>query len=373
MSRKILLILSIVCFTLSSGLAGAQWVMQASGTTVRFRGVSAVSDKVAWASGAKGTYARTTDGGQTWQAATVPGAEMLDFRDVEAFDADTAYLLSIGEGENSRIYKTIDGGRNWMLQFINKNPKAFFDAIAFRDRRYGLAVSDQVDGRFVIIRTTDGGATWRQIPPENMPPAMPGEGAFAASGTCLVVQGRNNVWFGTGGAAKARVFRSSDGGMTWQVAETPILSRNASSGIFSLAFKDALHGIAIGGDYRQEKEAVDNLAVTNDGGRTWTLVKNSGLSGFRSAVAWVPGKSSALVAVGSAGTDYSTNGGATWTRIGTIGFHAFSLARSGTGWAVGDAGRVARFTGLAKDTPAENGKRTVGESGTGIAKEIRLY
>ena len=254
MSRKILLILSIVCFTLSSGLAGAQWVMQASGTTVRFRGVSAVSDKVAWASGAKGTYARTTDGGQTWQAATVPGAEMLDFRDVEAFDADTAYLLSIGEGENSRIYKTIDGGRNWMLQFINKNPKAFFDAIAFRDRRYGLAVSDQVDGRFVIIRTTDGGATWRQIPPENMPPALPGEGAFAASGTCLVVQGRNNVWFGTGGAAKARVFRSSDGGMTWQVAETPILSRNASSGIFSLAFKDALHGIAIGGDYRQERK-----------------------------------------------------------------------------------------------------------------------
>lgn len=356
MSRKILLFLSVICFTLPAGLAGVQWMTQSSGTTARFRGVSAVSDKVAWASGAKGTYARTTDGGKTWQAATVPGAEMLDFRDVEAFDADTAYLLSIGEGENSRIYKTTDGGKNWTLQFINKNPKAFFDAMAFRDRRNGIAVSDQVEGRFVIIRTTDGGATWQQIPPENLPPALPGEGAFAASGTCLVVQGRNNVWFGTGGAAKARVFRSSDGGMTWQVAETPILSRNASSGIFSLAFRDARHGIAIGGDYRQEKEAVDNLAVTSDGGRTWTLVKNSGLSGFRSAVAWVPGKSSTLVAVGPAGTDYSINDGASWVNMGTTGFHAFSLARSGAGWAVGEAGRIARFTGLTKSASPQNGK-----------------
>lgn len=348
MNRKILLILSIICLALTAALAGAQWTAQSSGTTARFRGISAVSDKVAWASGAGGTYARTTDGGKTWQAATVPGAEKLDFRDVEAFDADTACLLSIGEGENSRIYKTTDGGRNWKLQFTSKNPKAFFDAIAFWDKNHGLAMSDPVDGKFVIIRTADGGATWQQIPSENMPPALPGEGAFAASGTCLVVQGRNNVWFGTGGAARARVFRSGDGGATWQVADTPILSANASSGIFSLAFRDALNGIAVGGDYRKENEAVDNIAITSDGGRTWKLVRNSGLAGFRSAVAWIPGTRSELVAVGPSGSDYSSDGGFTWRSIGTTGYHTFSPARRGrTGWAAGEGGRIARFSGNA--------------------------
>jgi photosystem II stability/assembly factor-like uncharacterized protein len=324
----------------------AQWAAQSSGTTVRFRGVSAVSDRIAWASGANGTYARTVDGGKTWQAATVPGAEKLDFRDVEAFDADTAYLLSIGEGENSRIYKTTDGGKNWKLQFMNKNPKAFFDAIAFQDRNQGVAMSDPVNEKFFVIKTTDGGATWKEIAPENMPPTLPGEGAFAASGTCLVTQGKKNIWFGTGGAASARVFRSTDGGETWAVAETPIFSGNASSGIFSLAFSDAMNGVAIGGDYRREKEAVDCLAKTTDGGRTWMLIRDSGLSGFRSAVAWVPGSRSMLVAVGPSGSDYSTDGGAKWQSIGTVGYHAFSFARNGrTGWAAGEGGRVAKYSG----------------------------
>jgi len=343
MIRILLLLLSLSLFSQAVSL---QWRVQLSGTTARFRGVSAVSDKVAWASGANGTCARTTDGGKTWQAATVPGAEKLDFRDVEAFDADTAYLLSVGEGENSRICKTTDGGRNWKLQFTSKNPKAFFDAIAFWDKSHGIAVSDPVDGKFVIIRTADGGATWQQVPPENMPPALPGEGAFAASGTCLIVQGKDNVWFGTGGAARARVFRSGDGGATWQVADTPILSTSASAGIFSLAFRDALNGIAVGGDYRKENEAVDNLAITSDGGRTWRLVRNSGLAGFRSAVAWLPGSRSELVAVGPSGSDYSSDGGLTWRSIGTTGYHTFSLARRGrAGWAAGEGGRIARFSG----------------------------
>ncbi|HZS06255.1 MAG TPA: hypothetical protein VFD58_15545 [Blastocatellia bacterium] len=342
--------------TLFSRIVTAQWITQLSGTTARFRGVSAVNRNIAWASGSNGTYARTIDGGMTWKAATVPGAEKLDFRDVEAFDANTAYLLSIGEGENSRIYKTTDGGKNWALQFTSRNPKAFFDAIAFRDVNNGIAISDPVDGRFVVIRTTDGGATWKEIPPENIPPALPNEGAFAASGTCLTVQGKNNVWFGTGGAASARVFRSADGGQTWDVADTPILSSNASSGIFSLAFKDAMNGIAVGGDYKKEKEATDNIARTTDGGRTWTLVRNQGLSGFRSAVAWVPGAGrSTLVAVGPAGSDYSLDDGASWVSIDSAGWHALSFARRGSdGWAAGEAGRIAKFTGIS----SQKGGRT---------------
>src|SRR5262249_43666081 len=211
-----------------------QWLSQAGGRTARLRGVSAVSATVAWASGSDGVYLKTSDGGATWRAAAVPGAEALDFRDVEAFDADTAYLLSIGEGERSRIYKTIDGGEHWRLQFTNGNPKAFFDAMAFWDADRGVAVSDSVDGRFVIIKTTDGGANWKEVPSEQLPPALAGEGAFAASGTCVVTQGKNNVWIATGAA---RVLSSTDGAETWHVAATPIPSGQPSMGIFSIAFK----------------------------------------------------------------------------------------------------------------------------------------
>ncbi|MCA1557248.1 MAG: oxidoreductase, partial [Acidobacteria bacterium] len=164
-------------FILSASAASAQWVAQASGTQVRLRGVSAVSQSVAWASGDKGTYARTVDGGKTWAVGAVTGAAELDFRDVDAFDADTAYLLAIGEGEKSRIYKTTDGGKHWELQFRNSRPEAFFDAMAFWDRDHGMAVSDPVGGRFLIITTSDGGKTWKEMPSAGMPEALPGEGA----------------------------------------------------------------------------------------------------------------------------------------------------------------------------------------------------
>ncbi len=339
MTKPILLLLGML---LVNATANAQWQVQTSGTTARFRGVSAVSDQIAWASGANGTYARTIDGGKTWQAATLPGAEKLDFRDVEAFDANTAYLLSIGPGDASRIYKTTDGGKSWALQFTNTNPKAFFDAIAFWDVNNGLAVSDPVDGRFVVIRTSDGGKTWTPISPQNMPPALEGEGAFAASGTCLIAQGKTNAWFATGGAKVARVFRSMDNGQTWFVASTPIKTGNAASGIFSIAFKDARLGIVVGGDYQKEKEASDQIAITQDGGRNWTLVKKSGLTAFRSAVTWIG--NSELLAVGPSGSDLSTDDGASWNANDAAGFHAFSFARKGnTGWAVGEKGRIGKF------------------------------
>src|SRR5215212_10632647 len=209
MFKKTILItlLLVIC----AGDARAQWVAQASGTSVRLRGVSAVSRRVAWASGANGTYARTVDGGRTWQAAQVPGAAELDFRDVDAFDVDTAYLLAIGEGERSRIYKTADGGRNWTLQFQNRRAGAFYDCMAFWDARRGLAISDPVDGRFLVVRTEDGGRNWKEIGAAGMPPALAGEGGFAASGTCAAVGGASGAWFGTGGPAGARVFRSTDG------------------------------------------------------------------------------------------------------------------------------------------------------------------
>lgn len=323
--------------------AGLEWRSQSSSTSARLRGVSAVSSTVAWASGNTACI-RTTDGGNTWQDSIVPGADGLDFRDVEAFDASTALLLSIGEGDKSRIYRTTDAGSHWTLQFTSRRPKAFFDAFAFWDSSNGIAVSDPVDGKFVVIRTTDGGSTWTDAPSENMPAAINGENAFAASGTCIAVQGESNVWIGTGGAA-ARVFRSTDKGTTWQAATTPILSGEPSSGIFSVAFKDARNGVIVGGDYRKDGEARSNAATTADGGRTWTLSRRLP-GGFRSAVAYARTLSHPLlVAVGPSGSDYSSDNGRTWRQFSETGYHALSVTSRSAGWAVGEGGRVARLAG----------------------------
>ncbi len=325
-----------------------RWSAQSSGTGVRLRGVSAVNSQVAWASGDRGTFARTVDGGRTWGAGVVPGAEGLDFRDVDAFGAETAYLLSIGEGEKSRIYKTTDGGLSWTLQFKNKRPAAFFDAMAFWDESHGIAMSDPVDGRFLVITTADGGRTWRETPRDRMPPALAGEGGFAASGTCVAVHGQRHAWFGTGGPGGARVFRTTDGGRTWLVSSAPLAAGQAA-GVFSLTFTSARRGVAVGGDYTKESDAGGNIAVTDDGGETWRAPRGRAPDGYRSCVARVFGNASlALVAAGPNGSELSLDRGEHWVSIGTEGFHSVSFAKSGAGWAVGEGGRVAHYGDAAR-------------------------
>jgi photosystem II stability/assembly factor-like uncharacterized protein len=356
------IILALAGFLLMQAGATPLWESQSSGTKIRFRGISAVSSTVAWASGERGTYARTTDGGRTWQVGTVPDASELDFRDVDAFDANTAYLLSIGEGEKSRIYKTTDGGRTWKMQFKSRRPKAFFDAMAFWDREHGIAMSDPVDGRFLIITTSDGGATWRESPPDGMPPALSGEGGFAASGTCITVYGKQNVWFGTGGTSGARVFRSSDRGRTWQAATTPLANGKASAGVFSVAFRDGRHGVIVGGDYTKESESSNNAAITTDGGINWTAVGSARPAGYRSCVAYAYGARSSpvlLVATGPSGSDYSTDDGASWQSFGAEGFHTASFARAapGAGWAAGEQGRIAKYSGASAPPPPRANKK----------------
>jgi photosystem II stability/assembly factor-like uncharacterized protein len=333
-----------------SSVTFSQWNLQRSDLKVEFRGLSVADEKVAWVSGSRNTYARTTDGGTTWEVSTVADPESLDFRDVEAVDANTAYLLSIGTGTKSRIYKTTDGGKSWSAQVANLHPQAFLDAFAFWDARNGVAVGDPIDGRFLILRTTDGGARWERVPADRSPQALPGDGVFAASGTTIAVHGNKDVWFGTGGSKVSRVFASHDGGRTWSASNTPVISSQASTGIFSVAFRDALHGIVVGGDYRKVDEARDNIARTADGGRTWTLIQDSGLGGFRSCVSYLPGSGGkVLVAVGPAGSDFSTDGGMHWEKYDTQGFHVFAFARSRpVGWAAGAGGRIAGFQPILK-------------------------
>jgi photosystem II stability/assembly factor-like uncharacterized protein len=340
--RPTLILLAIV---LAQPPAPPTWTAQSSGVTARFRGVSAVNDSVVWASGSGGTIVRTSDGGTTWTRLTIAGTEKLDFRDIDAIDGRTAYALSIGPGEQSRIYKTTDAGQAWTEQFVNHDPKAFFDAMSFRDADHGVAIGDSVDGQFFVIATDNGGGSWTRVPPDRLPAALPNEGAFAASGTNIAVWGRSHVWIGSGAAAQARVLRSSDAGRTWTVSPTPLLA-GPSAGIFSTAFRDASHGIVVGGDYKKESEANDNAAVTTDGGATWTLMK--GLSGFRSVVTYVP-KTTAIIAVGPSGADYSTDDGQHWTAIQGPGFHAFSVSPTGRfGWGVGEKGSIGRLTVTAR-------------------------
>jgi photosystem II stability/assembly factor-like uncharacterized protein len=284
---------------------------------------------------------RTTNGGKTWQTAKVPGADSLDFRDVEAFDARVAFLLSIGAGPYSRIYKTIDGGASWTQQYIAQDPRTFLDEFAFWDSMNGIAVGDAIDKHLFILRTSDGGQHWERIPPSAIPEALPGEGAFAASGSGITVQGRRNVWIGSG-VHTARVYRSMNAGNTWSVAATPILHDTESSGVFSVAFFDASKGIVVGGDYQKEGEIRKNAALTNDGGLSWKLVGKNPPTGFRSAVLYVT--KDLLITVGPSGSDLSKDGGRSWKQIDVVGYHAVSRARMGSAiWAVGERGRISRF------------------------------
>ena len=259
-----------------------------SHTTESLRGVSAVSREVAWASGTHGTYLRTTDAGRTWTPAQVPDATTLDFRAVVAFSATEAFLMSAGPGDQSRIYHTTDAGQHWQLEFTNTNPKGFFDSMVFWDAKHGAILGDPIPDesgklKFELLMTDDG-QTWKQIPPAQLPEAKEGEGAFAASNSCLAILSdawrkdsatqpqdlNQNIWFATGGRA-ARVFHSPDRGQSWQVFDTPILQGPDSAGIFSIAFRDPLHGVIAGGDYKRPNDDGPNLAFTDDGGKTWTL------------------------------------------------------------------------------------------------------
>ncbi len=316
----------------------AQWELQTINTDASLRGLCAVSAQIAWVSGTKGTFGRTIDGGKTWEVGTVPDASGLDFRDVEAFSENTAYLLSIGKGESSRIYKTIDGGKSWKLQFKNADPEAFYDAFAFWGEKNGIAMSDPVKGQFQLITTEDGGNTWKPVWMPTMPPALPNEGGFAASGTCLFTFGFTNVWLVTGGAKSARVFSSSNRGRTWTVSETPMLAGEASAGIFSIAFRDLNHGIIVGGDYRKPNDSGITAALTMDGGKTWKGIENK--LPFRSGVVWVSGK---WIAVGTSGSHVSADNGASWQQLDNADYNSVSFTKSGDGWAAGPKGRIAKF------------------------------
>jgi photosystem II stability/assembly factor-like uncharacterized protein len=303
------------------------WVPVESGTTANLRGVSVNGNSV-WVSGDKGTVLRRSVVGGAWLSVSPKGVADLDFRDIEAVDERTAFLMSSGEGPQSRIYKTTDGGATWALLMTNLEPKGFWDCMSFWDPTHGIIIGDPVDGRFTILTTSDG-ATWQKL---KGPSANKEEGAFAASGSCVFTRGTREAWFGTGGVGGARVFHTEDGGKSWSVAKTPIRHDSASAGIFSVAFSDPLRGVIVGGDFMKPDEPVGNVAITQDGGKTWTTPVGAGPRGYRSAVL-ANGKN--LTATGPSGTDESADRGQTWTKAAIEGYNAITW-----GWVVGSNGRI---------------------------------
>ncbi|WP_020673368.1 WD40/YVTN/BNR-like repeat-containing protein [Amycolatopsis nigrescens] len=332
-----LLIITVLAVPGTAAAAGPGWRLTPTGSTAQLRGLSAVSGTVAWASGSQGTVLRTVDGGRSWQSVSPPETAELDFRDIEAFDAEHAVALSIGEGEKSRIYRTGDGGRSWTESFRNTVPAAFYDCIAFFDPLRGLAMGDPVDGKIQILSTWDGGRHWRPIPERNLPDALPGEAGFAASGQCLSTAGPFDAWIGTGGGAQSRVLRSGDGGRTWKAVTTPIAS-GPSAGVFATGFRDPRHGLAIGGDYADPTNPAPALATSRDGGRSWHAAERAP-TGYRSGLAWRDGRT--VLAVGPTGSDISHDGGGHWRPVDTGSFDTVDCTHSGACWAAGEKGRAA--------------------------------
>jgi photosystem II stability/assembly factor-like uncharacterized protein len=319
---------------------------QDSGTPQGLIAVSPVNKRVVWASGRGGTFAVTTDGGASWRAGVVPGAESLQFRDVEGVSEKVAYLLSIGTGADSRIYKTADGGATWSLQFQNQDLDAFYDCFAFWTPSRGIAQSDSVNGRFPAVRTTDG-RTWEGIG-DNQPAALAGEAFFASSGTCVAAQGKNNAWAVTGGASPSRVLVTRDGGDTWNAYDSP-LRGSPSAGLFSVAFRDARHGMVGGGDLDPSAPPFDQTAISSDGGKSWAVTAQQPNIGtvFGLSYAGEAGmdrvKSKTVVVTGPGGSAWTPDEGDTWfTLPGVTGYWGVAFGSPRTGWLVGTGGRILR-------------------------------
>ena len=318
------------------------WEVQEVPLSASLRGLSAPDSATAWVSGTGGSYAFTRDGGERWQVGVVPGAEELDFRDVEAFSDGTVYLMSAGSGTASRIFKSRDWGRSWTLQHSNELEEGFSNGFAFWSPREGALVGDPVDGALFVLLPRDGGDTWARLQGPSLPRLLSGEYGFAASGTNIATFGPRGLAVATGGSA-SRVFLSPDRGGMWQMVETPMTSGSPSRGIFSIAFRGTDEAVIVGGDYQNPELPHGTAAYSRDGGRSWALARPGAGRGFRSGVAWRDGASGTIwVAVGTPGSSYSIDGGQSWVTFDSMPLNAVAFG-GGVGWGAGPDGRVVRL------------------------------
>ena len=330
--------------TTAPSAAAPRLVFSQLGKDVSLRGLSVVDDRVVWVSGEKGTIALSTDGAKSFQLRNPPEFAARDFRDIEGFDERRALALAVGAP--ARILATTDGGTSWRAVYRNERPESFLDGFDFWDDRRGVAFGDPLDGRFLILTTTDGGGTWVELPVADRPSAFPGEAAFAASGTSIRVFPGGRVAFGTGGT-RARLWISDDYGAHWQSRPAPLRQGVDSAGLFSIAGSGAgtnEEWLAVGGDYRAERERREVAFVTRDRGLSWSALVPPP-SGFRSAVEALPeALGGGWIVTGSAGTDLATTSATGFRPLSVEGFHAVRAAKRGNLVVLaGAGGRLARL------------------------------
>jgi photosystem II stability/assembly factor-like uncharacterized protein len=351
--RAVRILLLTILFV--SPAAAQSWIietssMEASRWNSNLRAVSATYARdperhpapVIWASGSNGRLLRSKDGGKHYTRGFIYGGHELELRGIQAFNEKVAYVMSSGPGKMSRIYKTHDGGDRWKRQFSGLNPQFFLDALICISETECFALSDPVDGKFVLIHTTDG-EHWNQLPGDTMPPALPNESAFASSNSCLAIFDHRDIYFVTGYGA-ARIFHSPDLGRTWTVTDTPIAKGKPSWGAFSITRLGSILVVA-GGDYQDDAGPERTVAYSLDQGATWNLaVQPPG--GFRSAVAFLDRNT--LLTVGTGGEDVSTDHGAHWTRTGDLDLNAIAVL-DGQAWAVGPEATVVHWSNRSAD------------------------
>ncbi|WP_373492757.1 WD40/YVTN/BNR-like repeat-containing protein [Aquiflexum sp.] len=311
------------------------WQKMDTRTEASLRGLSPLTDQIVWASGSDGTWLRTLNGGETWESGVIAGMDTVDFRDIEAIDANTAIVLSAGQP--AVIYKTMDGGNTWEKKFQGTD-EDFFDGMAFIHTK-GYVVGDVVDGKWALIETKNEGDTWKIL--ELSPDGPKGGGSFAASGSGILVD-YDNIWFASAGNA-SKIYHSSDNGYHWNTFDTPIIQEKDSQGIFSLAKIGGGVMVGVGGDFLKIDGVGKNFVISVDNGKTWRLGEGQAPSGFRSGVQYFQ-RFHWLICVGPNGSDFSKDGGENWVRFSDEGFHAVKMDKTSTSiWASGSDGVVAKL------------------------------
>ena len=328
---------TLLLIFLSINFVQAQWTKQSAGTDASFRSIHAVSKKVVWAGGSKGTVLLTIDGGSNWKVIQVKDAEKLDFRDIYGVNAKKVYAMSAGNAEEgaAKIFKTIDGGANWKVVLHRTEKGVFFDSMDFWNEKEGILIGDPIDEKPFILRTVDGGISWNRIDKNKLPAVLEGEASFAASGTGVATKSNGSAWLNT----QSRIFYTPDKGETWQVYQTPF-KQGQTSGIFGLHFWNERQGIAVGGDYKSDKEKMENVAITDDAGKTWEFLVAAQPDGLKESGWMLPDKS--LLLVGTSGTSLLDTKVTAWKVVDNESFHAISCFKDAC-WAIGGKGNLAKW------------------------------
>lgn len=300
------------------------------------RAIHALDEHTVWASGSQGLVLLTLDGGETWKHMRVPGCDSTEFRSLHAWDSKQALVFDISP--EGKAFMTTDQGESWNQVYASPKKGAFFNSLKFSDDLHGIAISDPIDDRVMIIRTSDGGRSWERL--QRTPQAEEGEINFAASNTCIEYLPSGEIYIVTGGS-RSRVLHSPDHGEHWEYVETPAMT-GASAGLFSVGFLDTKHGVAVGGDFSDPGRNGVRAIYTSDGGAHWLEAEQMPAE-YRSCV--LPVNENLFFTTGKTGCDYSKDAGKSWTHIDSDGYYAASrVDGKSLIYLSGSQGRIAKLT-----------------------------